>query len=494
MGADHSDKPTNSTRRALAQSFVQRFVTLVFGFGSTIFLSRLLTPSQIGVFSVAAGLLALVNMLRDFGVSEFLVQAPTVDKTLVHTVFTVNLLIAWSLGGLLLGCSDIIARFYGDPGVGQVLKAMSIIFFLLPFGTTTQALLSRELQFGKLAKIHTVGSITRSSTKVLLAYAGFGYMSLAWGAVAGMILTIAGFALWGWSYRVRGMSFVHWRSVLHFGSSRTVSDIATQMGDQSANLVIGKMLGMTSTGLYSRGYGLVNMYRENIVAAIESVAFPAFAREQRKFAKAPELFLKALVYTTGISWPFFACGALLAYPVIRILFGNQWDAAVPLMRWLCVAALIGTLMYQCNRFLVALGRVRAATRVEVSYQLARVGITIVAAFFGLEAVAASQVLVYVLATTLYYRQLRVYDVLAVRNCARAVVPSALVTLSTCAVPAVVVSWPGLVTQHMVAAFAIAFVGGVAGWLAAIMATRHPLRGELQNALSRLRASYCALRA
>jgi O-antigen/teichoic acid export membrane protein len=236
------------------------------------------------------------------------------------------------------------------------------------------------------------------------------------------------------------------------------------------------------------------MYRENIVAAIESVAFPAFAREQRKFAKAPELFLKALVYTTGISWPFFACGALLAYPVIRILFGNQWDAAVPLMRWLCVAALIGTLMYQCNRFLVALGRVRAATRVEVSYQLARVGITIVAAFFGLEAVAASQVLGYVLATTLYYRQLRVYDVLAVRNCARAVVPSALVTLATCAVPAVVVSWPGLMTQHMVAAFAIAFVGGVAGWLAAIMATRHPLRGELQNALSRLRASYCALRA
>ncbi len=493
MGAEHDDPPANSTRRALAQSFVQRFVTLVFSFGSTIFLSRLLTPSQIGVFSVAAGLLALVNMLRDFGVSEFLVQAPKVDRTLVHTVFTVNLLIAWSLGVALLGGSDIIARFYGDPGVGQVLRAMSIIFFLLPFGTTTQALLSRDMQFGKLAKIHTVGSITRSCTKVWLAYIGFGYMSLAWGAVAGMILTIAGYALWGWRYRVRGLSFVHWRSVLHFGSSRTISDVATQMGDQSASLVIGKMLGMTSTGLYSRGYGVVSMYRENIVAAIESVAFPAFAREQRKYAKAPELFLKALVYTTGISWPFFACGILLAYPVIRILFGDQWDAAVPLMRWLCAAALVGTLMYQCNRFLVALGRVRTATRVEVSYQIARIGITIVAAFFGLEAVAASQVLVYVLAAALYYRQLRVYDALAISHCARAIIPSAIVTLATCVVPAVVVFWPGLVTQHMVAAFAVAFVGGVAGWLVAIMATRHPLRGELLNMLSRLRVRYRALR-
>src|SRR5574337_1059689 len=184
-------------------------------------------------------------MLRDFGVSEFLVQEPILDRALIHTVFTINLLIAWGLGGMLLGGSSIIARFYADPGVGQVLRVMSIVFFLLPFGTTTQALLSREMEFGKLAMIHTVGSITRSCTKVALAYAGFSYMSLAWGAVAGMILPIAGFALWGWRYRVTGMGFVHWRRVLHFGSSRTVSDVASQLGDQSANLVIGKMLGMT---------------------------------------------------------------------------------------------------------------------------------------------------------------------------------------------------------------------------------------------------------
>ena len=192
---NNDKKPKNSTRRALAMSFVQRMVTLVFSFGSTIILSRLLTPSEIGIFSVAAGLLALVNMLRDFGVSEFLVQERHLDRTLVHTVFTMNLLIAWSLGGILFGGSNFIADFYGDPGVGQVLRVMSLMFFLLPFGTTTQAQLSRELEFGKLAKIHTVGSITRGCTKVALAYAGYIYMSLAWGAVAGMVLTIAGLTL-----------------------------------------------------------------------------------------------------------------------------------------------------------------------------------------------------------------------------------------------------------------------------------------------------------
>ena len=448
-------------------------------------LSRLLTPAEIGVFSVAVGLLALVNMLRDFGVSEFLVQEPELNTALVRTVFTVNFAIAWGLGCLLLVGSNAIGVFYANPGITQVLKVMSIAFFLLPFGTTTSALLAREMEFGKLAKINITGSIARSLTKVGLAYAGFSYMSLAWGSVAGIVMTVAGYMFWGWQYRVTGLSFAHWKRVLHFGSNRTISDIARELGDQSPNLVIGKMLGMADAGLFSRGYGLVNMYRTNILSAIEHVAFPAFAREQREYAKAPELFLKALTYTTGISWPFFACGAILAYPLINILFGGQWNAAIPLMRWLCVAAIIGTLMYQCNGFLVALGRVRTVTRVEVQYQLFRIGITIAAAFVGLEAVAAAQVPVYVVATVLYYRKMRRYDVLAVRNCVRALLPSFIVMLATCIVPLAVVLWPGFIVRHMVAAFAIAFMGGCAGWSLALVVTRHPLLSEVRRIVARL---------
>jgi hypothetical protein len=163
------------------------------------------------------------------------------------------------------------------------------------------------------------------------------------------------------------------------------------------------------------------------------------------------------------------------------------------MRWLCAAALVGTLMYQCNRFLVAVGRVGTATRVEVTYQVARIGITIIAAFYGLEAVAASQVLVYMLAVALYYRQLFAYDALTIRNCVRALVPSAVVALATCIIPAAIVFWPGLMVRHMVMAFLIAFLGGGVCWLVAIFALRHPLRGELLGLGSRLHARYRALR-
>lgn len=481
---NRQQKQQSNVRRSLSLSFAQRFIAFIFSFGSVTIISRLLTPAEVGVFSIAAGFVALIHMLRDFGVSEFLVQASVLDESLVRTVFTMNLLIAWCLGGIIVVASGFIGAFYADVGVTRVLRVLGIVFFLLPFGTTAMALLNREMEFGKLAKIRIGESIVRSCTAVALAYAGFTYMSIAWASVAGMFALILGCMWWGWSYRVRGFSFARWRSVVHFGSNRTLSDIASQLGDQSASLVIGKMLGMTDTGLFSRGYGVVNLYRTNVLGAIGSVAFPAFAREHREHATAPQLFLKVLVYTTGISWPFFSCGVILAYPIIHILFGDQWNAAIPLMRCLCGAALVGTLIYQCNSFLVALGRVRTVTRVEVQYQLARLGITIVAAFSSVAAVAASQILVYVIATVLYYRQMRIYEALKVWNCAKALVPSILVTLGTCAIPAAVVLWPDLMARHMYAAFALAMVGGVAGWLLALVFARHPLLDELKRVMAR----------
>jgi O-antigen/teichoic acid export membrane protein len=48
-------KPRRSLRKALSLSFIQTFVSLIFTFGGVIIVSRLLTPVEIGIYSVAAG-------------------------------------------------------------------------------------------------------------------------------------------------------------------------------------------------------------------------------------------------------------------------------------------------------------------------------------------------------------------------------------------------------------------------------------------------------
>ena len=473
-------------RKALTLSFVQTSISLILSVATIIILSRLLTPAEIGVYSVAVGFVALVHMLRDFGISEFVVQDPTLGNDVIRTAFTMNLAIAWCLALVLFAGSGLIGLFYGDAGVTRVTRVMSLVFVLLPFGTTHMALMKRDFRFDTILKVRLGETAVRGGTTIALAYAGFTYMSMAWGAVAGMAALIVGCEVWGWQYRVRGVGLKDWRRVIHFGWNRTLSDLAVQMGTQSANIIVGKMFGMAAAGFYSRGYGIVNMFVTNVVGAVRSVAFPAYAIEHRGSNQAPQLFLKSVVYVTGISWPFFAFCALMAFPIIRIAFGDQWDAAVPLMRWLCGAAIVWALTFQCNSFFTAVGRYREVTRVELQYQLLRIPLTILAAFYSLEAVAAAQVLVYTSSAVLYYRKVVQYESLRLRSVVTALVPSGLVTLSTCAVPVgVLLLWPGSLMHQYFAAFAVAATGGGLGWLLGIVLFRHPLLAEMLRVISSL---------
>lgn len=485
-------KNKQSIRRSLVLSFAQKYTSLAFNIATVVIVSRLLNPKEIGVFSVAVGLTALAQMMRTFGVSEYLVQEKTLSEGMIRTSFTVNLILAWILALVLFATSWSVGSFYGEPGVGSVLRVLSATFVLTPFGTTALALLQRDMAFGVLYKINTGEVAVRSGVTIVLAFAGFSYMSMAWGSLAAMAAWILGCTIWGHEYRARGLGLSEWRRMVPFGINRTVSDVVSQLGVQSANIVVGKMLGLADAGFYSRGYSAVNMFRDKVIAAIGGVAFPAFAAEHRERDAAPQLYLRSLVYLTGISWPFFAFSAFMAFPIIRILFGSQWDAAVPLMRWLCGAAIIGTLIYQCNQFFVAVGRVGIVTAIEIQYQLARLAIAIIAALYSVEAVAASQVLVYVIATALYYRKMHDYDALSMDKCAKALLPSVALTIASSIVPAAVVFWPGFVVTHMLPALAIAIAGGCTGWLLALMLVKHPLLGEIRHLASRFRGCLSGL--
>lgn len=170
---DKKQKQRTSARQAPSLFFVQRLAGLVFAFGSVVIISRLLTPAEVGMYSVAAGFVALIHMLRDFGVRALLVQEPALDEPLVRIVFTLNKVIAWCFGGIIVAASGVVRTFCADPGVTQVLRVLGFVFFLLPFGTTTMTLLTRELEYGNLTKIRIVESVLQSCTAVALTYSGF---------------------------------------------------------------------------------------------------------------------------------------------------------------------------------------------------------------------------------------------------------------------------------------------------------------------------------
>jgi O-antigen/teichoic acid export membrane protein len=474
-----------SVRRSLVLSFARNYTNLVFSVGTVMILSRLLTPAQIGVYSVAVATTTVIQMLRDFGVSEYLVQEKELNDAVARSAFTVNLLIAWSLALIVFFCSPWIAAFYKEPGLGMVLEVLSINFVLLPFGSTVNALLTRSMQFGILYKINFGWLIARAGTTLTLAYLGFGYMSPAWGSVAGMAATVLGCFVWGRAYRIRGLGLAHWRAETRFGMQQTVGGIVNQLGAYAPDFVIGRTLGFADVGLYSRGQGLINLFNTKIASAIGAVSFPAYARRHHGSNDAHRFYLKTLTFITGIALPFAVCAALMAFPIIHVMFGNQWYRAVPILRLLAVAMFINNLTPQFRQFFTATGRVGIVTAMTVIVQALRVGLLIPAALYSLEAAAASQVVVAVCGVSIQYGLLRKYTAITFRDLLAALSPSLGLTVATALVPAVIFALMPNSDSDLWLSLVLSVIGGGAGWLVAAWMLKHPLWFEAVNVMSRV---------
>lgn len=479
----HSKLP--SVRRSLVFSFARNYTNLVFSLGTVMILSRLLTPAEIGIYSVAVATTTVIQTLRDFGVSEYLVQEKELNDAIARSAFTVNLLIAWSLAVIVFFSSPWIAAFYKEPGLGLVLEVLSINFVLLPFGSTVNALLTRSMQFGILYKINLGWLFARTGTTLLLAFLGFGYMSPAWGSVAGMAATVLGCFVWGRAYRIRGLGLTHWRAVSRFGAQQTVGGIVNQLGSNAPDFVIGRILGFTDVGLFSRGQGLINLFTTKVTSAIGAVSFPAYAHRHHKSNDADRFYLKTLTFVTGIALPFAVCAALMAFPIIHIMFGHQWYRAVPILRLLAVAMFFNNLTPQFRQFFTATGKVGIVTALAVVTQALRVAILIPAAFYSLEAAAASQIVVAVFSASIQYVLLRKYTAITLGELLRALSPSLGLTIATALIPAVVfVLMPNSGTDLWLS-LVFSVIGGGTGWLVAAWALKHPLWFEAVNTMNRV---------
>lgn len=470
-----------SVRRSLALSFARKYTNIALTVPAVMIVSRLLTPAQIGVYSVGMAFVAIAHTLKDFGVGDYLIQAHKIDARVARSAFTINLLIASTLGALLFAASWSLAAFYHEPGIRLVIQVLSINFFLLPFGSTIHSLLRRSMQFGIIYKVNLLRQMTQSGLSVLLAYLGLGYMSMAWSSVAATVIMIFALATLGRAYRIRGLSLYHWRDIASFGVQKTGGSIVSGISNKTSDFVIGRVIDFAAVGLYSRGKSLIRLFMSNVLGAISPVTYPTYARMFRNKGNPHVLFLKALVFMTGIAWPFLGFAALLGFPIIRIMFGTQWDSVVPILQIVAIGAVFNVTTQECSKLFTAMGRIWLVTRIVVSLQFVRIPLLILAAFHGLLAVATVSIVSSLLSIAIYYPLLFKYTDLAVRDVLHALYQSFMVALSALLLPVVVVFyllppaadnlWPPLL---------LSAAGSGLGWLAGLCVIGHPLWPEMQS--------------
>lgn len=379
-------------RTSLYISFAEKYFTTFIQFVSAVLIARLLTPEQIGIFSVAVVIIGFAHMVRDFGVSNFIVQEKHLDTYKIRAAFTVTMLIAWTVALVLLAISPLLASFFEKGALIQLVAVLSLNFWLIPFSSVIFGLLRRSLNFKALFWINTLSTLASSTTGVLMAYFDYGFMSLAWGTVAGSTVTVIACASFKPSTATYKPGLKGIKKVLSFGTKSSVASMAVEVGQNSPDLVIGKLIGFESVGFFSRAMGLATLFNKLIMSAVQSVALPFFADINRSTNKLDSAVAKSINYLLCLAWPFYGFMAIYAEEIILVLYGDQWGESVIITQILCLVFCIRIVPSISSWILIAVGKVGRNMTGRLVWELSALLFIIPAAFVGLNWVAFGLVL------------------------------------------------------------------------------------------------------
>lgn len=345
-----------SVRKPIAFSFLSSSSIMLLSFINSAVVSRLLTPSQIGAYSVGFVVVAIGQLFREFGVGAYIVQEKELTQDRLRSAFGVMLIGSFVLASLLAVASRFAATFYNSPETGEVVFMLALNFLLTPFGAITIAYLRREMEFGKRAVIDFSSAFASVAASITLAYLGFGHMSLVWASVIGNLVTILVAAY----YRPHDLPWLpnlcEARRVASFGLTMSSANLTGYLNGSLPDLLLGKLIGIEAVAQFSRGIGLTRYFFLAVVGPIANVFSPHVARASRAGSDVRAIYLEWVNCLLALAWPFLITVCLLAKPLVRTLYGHQWSVAAEILPYLCIGTMLWVPFLLCPSMFGALGR------------------------------------------------------------------------------------------------------------------------------------------
>ena len=169
-----------SFRKSLAVNFASSSGATAVQFAVSLVIARILSPAEIGIYSIAVVLVGVAHVFRDFGVSTYLQREAELTDAKVRSAIGVAYAVALTIAGILLLASGWTARYFGYAEIKPVMQILALTFVFIPFSSVALALLLRDYDARKIALGTLWGTVAHTITSLALALSGFGAASLAW--------------------------------------------------------------------------------------------------------------------------------------------------------------------------------------------------------------------------------------------------------------------------------------------------------------------------
>lgn len=318
-------------------TFIQNVAVKVFGFVFTIILTRILSPSDYGLIGMLAIFIAISEVLVLSGFGDALIQKKESNDDDFSTAFYFNVFISLSIYLILFFLAPLIADFYNEPQLVILTRVLSLNFVLGSFNIVQQSKLTKAMNFKPLALISLICTITSGLVGVILAYCGFGVWALVAQTLSSSLVRVIIFPLYTKWHPNRPFNKQSFAYLWNYGSKIVVTGVVSVIVQNLSSILIGRFYNKNQVGYFERSRSLAALPSEILFYVLSSVTFPVLCEFQDDNNRWLSVYRKILFNTVLVVFPLIILMALLAKPIIIILFTEKWAACIPLFQALLLA-------------------------------------------------------------------------------------------------------------------------------------------------------------
>ncbi len=352
---------TKRVRSGLGWNTSSTLIGQLIGFGRSIVVARLLAPEDFGLFGMALAVQLGLNALTTLGLDQTILarQFKSDDefRAQLNTVWSTELVRSFLLALLVLASAYPMSRFFNQPALVKLILVLALVTAIEGLQNIGLTILRKQISFGRLFWHDLIVSAGATALIIAIAFATHS----VWALILGQLISAALATTLSYFFHPYRPQFVFekiaFRRILTFSKFAVVIAISSYITTMADNVVVGRLLGTGALGNYALAYGLASFPIGVMVYALGRVTLPAFAelsasspgRIEYVFTKVFSLSSLCLI---TIAVPLF----LLADELVRLLFGEKWVSAAPVLRILSLliplrglTLVVGSLFFGLNR-------------------------------------------------------------------------------------------------------------------------------------------------
>lgn len=307
-------------------------------FGSIVVLARLLAPRSFGEVALALAAIMVLEIFGALGLTSALIYEQNQANEAGEICFwvTMGTAVLESIG--MWFATPILARFFHEPDLVPMIRALLPCLIITVAGQTHDMLLRRQLAFHRkiIPDLGMAGAKGLSS--IVFALLGFGAWSLIWGQILGSLCcTVLLWSITGWVPRLRWNAEVA-RRMYHYAKHIYLLDASGVILVNLDTITIGRMLSDSLLGFYTLAWRIPEVVLISGLNVVTRVVFPAFSRLQSDSERVRGAVMQTVRYTSIFTLPMAVGLMILAPQIVMALYGWRWMPSAPVLRVLALYA------------------------------------------------------------------------------------------------------------------------------------------------------------